>query len=57
MAQEEKPYKKELSVKWIKAPSGNTYLCPVDAVKKVKNPTEDQLKLICVDESSNPQND
>ena len=54
---DEKEYKKELSVQWIKAPSGNTYLCPVDAVKKIKNPSEEQLKLICVDESQNPQND
>jgi hypothetical protein len=54
---DEKAYKKELSVKWIKAKSGNTYLCPVDAVKKINNPTEEQLKLICVDESQNPQTD
>ena len=57
MPEEEKAYKKELSVKWIKAKSGNTYLCPVDAVKKIQNPTEEQLKLICVDESMNPQTD
>jgi hypothetical protein len=57
MPEEEKAYKKELSVKWIKADSGNTYLCPVDAVKKIDKPTEEQLKLICVDESHNPQTD
>lgn len=49
--------RRELSVKWIKAKSGSTYLCPVDALKRLSNPTEDQLKLICVDESKNPQND
>jgi hypothetical protein len=54
---DEKAYKKELSVQWIKADSGNTYLCPVDALKKIDNPTEEQLKLICVDESQNPQTD
>lgn len=54
---EEKTFKKELGVKWIKGSSGNTYLCPVDAVSKIQKPTEDQLKLICVDESKNPQND
>ena len=49
--------KKELSLKWIKAESGNTYLCPVDALNRLDNPTEEQLKMICVDESENPQND
>ena len=50
-------FKRSLGVKWIKAESGRTYLCPVDAVKRLENPTEEQLKLICVDESENPQND
>jgi hypothetical protein len=50
-------FKKELGVKWIKAKSGSTYLCPVDSLKRLKNPTEDQLKMICVNESRNPQND
>ncbi|MBM3790187.1 MAG: hypothetical protein FJW35_07520 [Acidobacteria bacterium] len=50
-------FKRELGVKWIKAKSGATYLCPVDSLKKIENPTEQQLKLICVDESRNPQND
>ena len=54
-AQEE--FKKSLGVKWIKADSGSTYLCPVDALDRLDNPTEDQLKLICVDESLNPQNE
>ena len=48
--------KKELSVKWIKADSGNTYLCPVSALNRLENPTEEQLQMICVDESENPQN-
>ena len=50
-------FKKQLSVKWVKADSGRTYLCPVDALSRFDNPTEDQLKTICVDESENPQND
>jgi hypothetical protein len=54
---EPKVEKKELSVKWIKAESGNTYLCPVSALNRLDNPTEEQLKMICVDESDNPQND
>ena len=58
MADEGKEYKKELSVKWMKGNSGSTYLCPIDALKKLpENPTEEQLKMICVDESENPQND
>lgn len=50
-------FKRSLGVKWIEGASGRTYLCPVDALNRLDNPTEDQLKLICVDESDNPQND
>jgi hypothetical protein len=50
-------FKRTIGVKWIKADSGNTYLCPVDALDRLDNPNEDQLKLICVDESQNPQNE
>ena len=50
-------FKRSLSVKWIKGASGRTYLCPVDAYNSLENPSEEQLKLICVDESDNPQND
>jgi hypothetical protein len=46
-----------VNLKWIKADSGTTYLCPVNALDRLDNPTEEQLKLICVDESDNPQND
>ena len=50
-------FKKTLGVKWIKAQSGNTYLCPVNALSRIEDPSEDQLRLICVNESENPQND
>ena len=50
-------FKKELSVKWVQGASGNTYLCPVNALDRLSNPSEDDLKRICVDESQNPQND
>lgn len=50
-------FKRTLGVKWVRGASGRTYLCPVDALGKLDNPTEDQLRLICVDESDNPQND
>jgi hypothetical protein len=49
-------HKKGLSLRWIRAKSGSTYLCPVDALKDIENPTEEQLKSVCVDESHNPQN-
>ena len=57
MDNQDKTYKRELSVQWIKAESGTTYLCPVEALKRIDNPNEDQLKMICVDESQNPQNE
>ena len=50
-------FKRELSVKWIKAESGMTYLCPTTALGRLENPSEADLKKICVDESENPQND
>ena len=49
-------FKKSLGVKWVKGASGRTYLCPVDAYSRLDNPSEEQLKMICVDESDNPQN-
>jgi hypothetical protein len=57
MAELDNEFKKELSVKWIKAESGNTYLCPVESLKRLKSPSESELKTICVDESANPQTD
>lgn len=48
---------RRINLKWIKAKSGTTYLCPVKALDRIKNPSEEQLKLMCVDESQNPQND
>ena len=34
---EQREFKKELSVKWIKAKSGTTYLCPVNALDHIMN--------------------
>ena len=56
MENETNIYKRELGVKWIKAESGTTYLCPVKALDRLEKPTEEQLKMICVDESQDPQN-
>jgi hypothetical protein len=52
-------FKREIGVKWIKADSGTSYLCPVNAFERLQkaNPDEEDLKKICVDESENPQND
>ncbi len=49
--------KSRISVKWIKAESGNTYLCPANVMEKLDNPTEEELIRYCVNESENPQND
>jgi hypothetical protein len=49
--------KQDVAMKWIKGDSGRTYLCPVNKLEELKNPTEEDLKRICVDESDNPQND
>lgn len=57
MAEEKEPFVGRVNLKWVKAESGNTYLCPVSSLKRLKNPTEEQIKMICVDESENPQND
>ena len=57
MTEEKGTIKRELSLKWIKAESGNTYLCPVASLERLEQMTEEDLKKICVDESSNPQND
>ena len=50
-------FKKQLSVRWIKADSGMTYLCPVNALDRIEDRSEKNLKMICVEESANPQND
>jgi hypothetical protein len=57
MAEELNSFKKELGVQWIKSESGNTYLCPVESLRRLDNPTEAELKMICVDESMNPHNE
>ena len=57
MSEEDTVITQRISLKWIKGGSGDTYLCPVDALDRLENPTEDQLKMICVNESDNPQND
>ena len=50
-------WKKDIGVTWIKSSSGQTYLCSASALAKIENPTEDDLRRLCVNESENPQND
>jgi hypothetical protein len=57
MTDELSPFKKELGVKWVRAKSGTSYLCPLAALERLDRPEEADLKKICVDESQNPQND
>ena len=57
MAEDLKEFTKEIGVKWVKGDSGTSYLCPVAALGRLSQPTEADLKQICVDESQNPQND
>jgi len=54
---EKKFIERTINLKWIRANSGTTYLCPVKALDHFKNPTEAQLKTMCIEESQNPQND
>ena len=50
-------HKHEVAVKWIKSETGNTYLCPINVLNGIENPTDEQLRMFCVEESSNPHND
>ena len=38
-------FKKQLSVKWIKAASGHTYLCPVDALNRFDRQLDELERL------------
>jgi hypothetical protein len=53
---EDKTFKAQFSVKWIKSDSGNTYLCPADAFDRIDDRSESALARFCTDESENPQN-
>jgi hypothetical protein len=56
MFDETRNRKADLGMAWIKAVSGNTYLCPASAVVSLREASEDDLRKICLDESANPQN-
>ena len=49
--------KRSAGLRWMKGESGNSYLCPIDALRGIANPTEADLERLCVNESHNPQND
>jgi hypothetical protein len=41
---------------WIKSSSGEIFICPIEKIRDLKNPTDSELRLHCVPESENPQN-
>ncbi len=49
--------KRNVGMKWIRGESGASYLCSLEAIQHLKNPSEADLQRYCVDESHNPQND
>jgi hypothetical protein len=50
--------KKKLGFEWIKSKkTGVSYLCPTGSIKDKAKATDEDLKKVCVDESTNPQND
>ena len=57
MSKEKQTFKQAISMRWIKADSGNTYLCPLSAWNQLTSRSEEELSSLCVEESSNPQND
>jgi hypothetical protein len=48
--------KQGLGMKWVKGETGKLYVCPIDVLSKLDNPTEEDLEKYCMDESLNPQN-
>jgi hypothetical protein len=42
-------------VKWIRASSGSTYLCPIAIVDCIDALTESDLKEICAEQSMSPE--
>jgi len=47
-------FTRKVSVKWIKAESGATYLCPVAVLDLIDGLSEDELRLICVEVPVDP---
>ncbi len=41
----------------LRKATGSTCLCPTGAIDRFENPTEEQLRNACLNESENPQND
>ena len=41
---------------WVKAESGNLYVCKAGAVVDPKNVSEEELRRHCMDESDRPDN-
>ncbi|MHC4943788.1 MAG: hypothetical protein ACYTG7_12295 [Planctomycetota bacterium] len=41
---------------WIKDSEGDTWICPVGAIKDLKGASRQELESACMNESENPQN-
>jgi len=49
--------KHHFGIKWVRSESGNTYLCPLREVRRLKRLTDDELRRLAINESLNPQNE
>jgi len=55
MFEETRTRKSNFGFNWVKAESGTTYLCPIG--EDLSGASEDELRVRCLNESENPQND
>ena len=51
-----KAHVSENSFIWVKAQSGNLYVCKAGAVADPRNATEEELRKHCMDDSHRPDN-
>lgn len=54
-----KPYVSKNQRVWIKSSGGEVFVCSVDALKQLKdpkNPTEEELAQLCLNDSRRPDN-
>jgi hypothetical protein len=49
--------KRRQGFEWIQGASGTSYLCPLGSIHDKTHVSEEQLKKVCIDESSNVHND
>ena len=51
-----KAHVSENSFIWVRAQSGNTYVCKAGSLSDPKNASEEELRKHCMDESQRPDN-